>query len=469
MRATTFFLASIILSSIALPGARAASTTQPTAAQMRAKLAALEARIDELQAQQSGPSQAEIARRATADANQHSVLLSDTPFFMGYDPRIGFVIASPDHDFSFHPGVVLQFRYTVNNRNSIPQNQNGGIGVGDDTENGFEVSRARFMVDGNVLSPLLTYFLQVGQDTTGSSFGLIDAYAMYRVGQQSPLAIKIGQYKDPAFHEKNLLPSRLLGVDRSLLDGLIGGGQTDRVQGAMIVYDQGRTRAELGANDGYNGRNQPFYGNSGGTGGYGAGAGTAPADWGANLRGEYLLLGQRDPTFNPYSEYDQFTSLGATRDIVVAGGGASYSESGANKILFHTADIQYNTAAGFSAYAAYLGVYRNYYTNRGVAPGSYYDSGVLVQAAYLVNEKLEPFIRYDYTHLDGRADPGIVQDNVNEISIGANYYFAGQQAKLTVDGTWLPNGSPTPGGILDVLQNNGHNEYLLQAQVQLAF
>ncbi len=118
--------------------------------------------------------------------------------------------------------------------------------------------------------------------------------------------------------------------------------------------------------------------------------------------------------------------------------------------------------------AQYLGVYRNLYTNRGVDPGSYYDSGVLLQAAYLLTDKIEPFIRWDYTHLDGRAQPQVIQDNIDEITIGANYYLYGQTAKISIDASWLPNGCPTDINYLDILQNDSHNEFLLRAQFQLA-
>jgi len=193
-----------------------------------------------------------------------------------------------------------------------------------------------------------------------------------------------------------------------------------------------------------------------------------PIDWGISGRGEYLLVGDRDPNFDPYYEYDQFSARGDKQNILVTGGGFDYSESGANKLVMHTVDAQYNTTNGWGLYAAYLGSYRNYYTNRGVKSGSYYDSGFLVQAAYLVTPKFEPFIRYDYTHLDGNADPGIIQDKANEITIGANYYLLGNQAKITVDGTWLPNGVPTDVNYLDFLQNNSHNEFVIRAQMQLS-
>jgi hypothetical protein len=77
-------------------------------------------------------------------------------------------------------------------------------------------------------------------------------------------------------------------------------------------------------------------------------------------------------------------------------------------------------------------------------------------------------VRYDYTHLDGKALTGVAQDNIHEITIGANYYLYGQRAKLTLDASFLPNGCPTDVDSLGILQDDGHNEFFLRAQFQLA-
>ena len=217
---------------------------------------------------------------------------------------------------------------------------------------------------------------------------------------------------------RTCLESQLMAVDRSLASALVGGGELDRVQGAAIIYDQDRLRGQIVLHDGYDGLNKPFYGPSGLGAAVNAGAGLAPTNWGASGRAEYLAIGDRSPAFNPFSEYDQFTARKDKQNILVAGTGFDYSESGANKLIYHTLDAQYNTVSGWAFYAAYLGVYRNLKTNRGVLPGNYYDLGVLVQASYLLTPSIEPFIRYDYTHLDGNAQPGIIQDNVDEITIG---------------------------------------------------
>ena len=403
------------------------------------------------------------------DAKEQSKLASMVDLSAGYDPDIGFLLQTDDGNFSIHPSVLAQFRYTLNNRNAIYPGDGGANGAtNNDTQNGFEVTRFRLSLDGNVINPQLNYYVQIGQDSSMSQVTLLDAYALYRVGTQSPLALKVGQFKDPLWHENNLLESKLMAADRSLASQLVAPGELDRIQGAAIIYDQDRLRGQLAVHDGYDGLNKPFYGPSGLNTAVNAAAGLAPTNWGASSRVEYLALGDRTPTFNPYSEYDQFTSRHARQNILVGGAGVEYSESGANKIVFHTVDAQYNNVNGLSLYAAFLGVWRDLKTNRGVAPGDYYDDGVVLQAAYLLTPNIEPFARYDYTHLAGDAIPGIVQDNLNEFTIGANYYLYGQHAKFTVDATWLPNGCPTDVPYLDILQDNAHNEFLFRCQFQLA-
>jgi hypothetical protein len=449
--------------------ANSSPTTRPSKAAMMARINALETKINALQTKES-QTQADTTaaiQQVLADADSHSQLMSIGMYQTGYDPNVGFVLQSTDGNFLLHPGALFQFRYEGNYRAGIPAGGGGETGgKGDDTQNGFEVSRLRFTLDGNVFSPDLTYYMQLDADQ-GSAVSLLDAYVTYRVSTQSPLAIKVGQFKDPVFHEKNLLPGNQMAVDRSLLDQYVGGGETQRVQGVAVIYDQDRLRGEGAFHDGFNSGNTKFF-DAGGLGaGLGAGSGVAPTNFGISGRVEYLVIGDRTPTFNPYSEYDQFTAMGATQNILVVGGGFDYSESGSDKVIFHTLDAQYDTTCGLSLYGAYEGAYRNINADKGVPLGSYYDSGFLLQAGYMVTQRLEPFARYDYTHLDGNANPGIGQDSVHEITIGANYYLYGQHAKVTIDGSWLPNGSPTDVDNLGVLRDDGHNEFTLRAQFQL--
>jgi hypothetical protein len=453
--------------------AAAAASTQPASLDsMRGRVAALEARIADMQSRQQA-SQDQIAKTVDAilaDADARSQGIYQQQYASGYDPTDGLVLQSPDGNFSVHPDFLLQARYQTAYRLHVPAGGGGaGGGSGDQTDTGFELARMRLSFDGDFVSPLLTYYFLLADDNSAGSdgaVGLLDAYVQWRVSVQSPLALRVGQFKDPVWHEQNLLPSRLLAVDRSLVNALIGGGQTDRIEGASIIYDQDQLRGQLLFHNGYNNLNQTFATHGGIGTEVGAGAGLLHTNWGSSGRVEFLAVGQRQPQFDPFSEYDQFTALGDKQDVLVLGSGFDYSEAESDKILFHTADAQLNTASGWAVYAAYLGAYRNLYADRGAGHGSFYDSGVVVQAAHMIGPRFEPFARYDFTHLDGNALPTISNLNLNEITIGANYYLFGQRAKVTVDATWLPNGCPTDVDYLGILEDD-RQEFLLRAQFQL--
>jgi hypothetical protein len=460
------------------PASADAAPTAATIADMQARLNAMQAKLDSIQANQAEAEadRAAVIKQVLADADAQTELSS------GYDPNVGFVIRSGDGAFSFHPGAVLDFRNMTSYRESIPVKGGGETGkTGYDTQNGFDITRARFTFDGNYTKDIY-YFVQLSADQ-GAPFSLLDAYGTYHF-EQTPLSFKVGQFKDPLWHERNLSEANLLAVDRSLVESLLGGGQTSRVQGAALVYDQDRLRAQAVIHDGYDSINTKFYDAGGNPSGIAGGAGVTPTDFGTSGRVEYLVIGNRTPDFNPYKEYDGgFTALGDTQDILVLGGGYDYSQAGDNNIIFQTVDAQYDTGSGLSIYGAYLATYRNLHSSQGVtaatsstpagpavAPGNYYDPGALIQAAYLVTPKIEPFVRYDYTYLDGASVTafGLSKNEVQEVTAGVNYYLYKQHAKVTLDADWLPDGAPADSDALGILEDSGRNEFLLRVQFQLA-
>jgi hypothetical protein len=454
----------------------AAAPSAATIAQMQAQIQALQNRVNALE---SNPKE-EAADRAAAtekvlqDADQHSQLLPVDSLASGYDPNVGFVIRSPDGQFSLHPGLTLDVR----NMTSYRANASGGETAksGYDTQNGFDLTRLRLIFDGNYTKQL-NYFLQF-QDDQGSTFGLLDAYGIWHFGDQSAFSVKFGQFKDPVWHERNLSEANLLAVDRSLVEFLLGGGQTSRVQGVSLVYDQDRLRGQLVVHDGYNSTNTKFFDSGGLPAGVSGGAGVTPTDYGLSGRVEYMLIGDRNAHSNPYVRYDGgFTALGVDQDYLIVGGGYDYSEAGDNNIIFHTVDAQYASPSGLSLYGAYLGTYRNLHSSQGITtgspsvpPGNFYDPGFLAQAAYLLTPKIEPFVRYDYTYLDGGsvAGFGLNKNDAQEFTVGSNYYLYKQHVKFTIDGSWLPEGSPVDADALGILKDSGHTEYVLRFQFQLS-
>jgi hypothetical protein len=441
------------------------AATQPTAEEYQQ----LKQRVDQLEARQATspmiPPLVFKTNTSNAGAGVNDVVSSITG---GWDGT-RFTLASEDGNFTLHPGVLLDVRDMLSYRTDVPRKYTGEVvASGYDTQNGVDLSRMRFILDGTLFHQA-GYFIQVSDDQ-GSGFTLLDAVASYRFGE-SPFTVKAGQFKDPVWHERNLSEANLLGVDRTLVENFLAGGQGSRIQGAAVTYDADRWRAQLVAHDGFNSQNTKFF-DAGGVGaGVGGESGVTPTDFGFSGRVEYMLLGSRTAAFNPFNEYEQFTSLHARQDILVLGGGADYSQASSNDLIAHTADIQYNNVDGLSLYAAYLGTYRGIHSNQGVPAGYYYDSGFVAQAAYVIGQHVEPFVRYDWTRLDPSstsAVAGIGSHLIQELTLGANYYILGQKLKLTVDGSWLPNGSPSDADALGVLRDSGHQELVLRTQLQIA-
>ncbi len=148
----------------------------------------------------------------------------------------------------------------------------------------------------------------------------------------------------------------------------------------------------------------------------------------------------------------------------MVGGGLDLTEAGHTNILRHVVDAQYNPGP-FGLYGAYLGRYISGNTD-GVG-GSTYDPSLRLQASYLLNPHWEGFVRYDYLHLDGREFKTPTSSTVNEFTTGVNYYFHGQDAKLTFDLCYLPNGTPTTDAGNDLIENPGYADLLFRGQFQL--
>jgi hypothetical protein len=435
--------------------ARAADSEGSSREQVMRELRELREQVRQLEARQAtqqaaARSEAAQSQRTTADvikdADRRSSLLDAQGFTAGWSNG-KFLIMSEDGNFVLNPNFWLQVRYNVNHRDEDAADPVDGR---PSTESGFEIRRMKFVFDGNVFTPNLKYRFQFNTNrSTGNAF-LEDCWVSYRFSDS--WAVKLGQYKEPTFHEELMSDVRQLAPERSLVNFVLGGGNTDRVQGAALIYDKGDEtpfRAEVGFTDGPNSKNTNFQ-DGGGT----ALFNEASPDFGLYGRAEYKLLGD-------WKNYDDFTSLGTHGDMLIVGGGASYAQAGGSNLLLHTVDAQYENGP-IGAYVAYLGAYSD-----SDATGSIYDGGVLAQASYLLTSKWEVFGRYEFMSIDEAHGTGSDGD-FQVITAGANYYMHSHSAKFTLDLSWLPNGSPVnfdAGGILDPDGNDA--QLVLRGQFQL--
>ena len=129
-----------------------------------------------------------------------------------------------------------------------------------------------------------------------------------------------------------------------------------------------------------------------------------------------------------------------------------------------TIDAQWENTSGLGLYGAAHGNF----SDAGDA-GDAFDWGLLAQAGYLLNKKVEVFGRYDILKLDDVA-PGD-EDTFNELTIGANYFLGPDgaylhRAKFTVDLVYLPDGAPSTQTGLGVFGSD-EDQFVLRGQFQL--
>lgn len=456
-------------------GAACARAAEPTQQELVDQIKALQDKVQQLEGRQAA--QAPVPAPATAapegrDATIDSVLRDadrrSSPLFLqtagvtaGY-VKNKFIIQDEAGMFVLNPNVQFQFRHVANFRSD-----NTAGGTGDDTvENGFEVRRLKFAFEGSLFGPNLTYVFKWATDRTSGNPLLEDAWFRWSLGTTfgdwgKDFALRVGQFKDPTFHEEINSSKRQLAVERSLLNEVLAGGVTDFIQGVTLIWDDGPEgrplRAEIGFSDGINSDNTNFV-----DGGGGAFYGAANPDWGAFGRIEYLAMGN-------WKQYDDFTAMDNAEDMLVFGLGATYTENGqttgGGDTLLYTADAQYEVGK-LALYGAYVGAYSEPST---AGEGGIHDWGFLAQAGYMLNKKLEVFGRYDMTFLDEkRFSSSDTEDTFPEATVGFNYYMKGHAAKLTIDGMWLPNGTPSNQTGIGILDPDGDDDqFVIRTQFQL--
>jgi hypothetical protein len=356
-------------------------------------------------------------------------------FTAGY--RAGrFTIQDDAGDFVLRPMLQLQMRGVSNWQEH------------EDIDSGVELRRMRLGFDGNMFGPDLRYQFIFTNRRVGGAVSVLDAFVTYRFAEG--LHLRAGQFKDPVAHEHRVSSQRMLAAELSLQNALISGGQSSYVQGLSLIYDpEGRWRTEVAVHQGYNTLNT----------GWEAGGGTAfigvqDTDIGFSGRVEHMVRGQN------WRQYADMTAMRNTGPLLVLGGGAGWTLAGSEQVLFHTIDAVWKTDGGLAVFGAINGVYTD------LDDANLYDWGLLGQAAQMLNEKWELFGRYGYTRLD--SDRGLPERNVHEVTVGTNYYLRGHNAKLTLDGTWLPKGSPVAEPGIGVREGDGQ-QFLVRAQFQLLF
>ena len=454
----------MVLGALGVSGAMALAADTATE-DLGAQVNALQAKVESLEAKQLNTKDVDdTIRRILADADSRSQLMASEGFTAGYS-KGKFLIQSADGNFVLHPYLQFQLRNVTNYREDFDSSGDA------DTQNGFEIRRIKFGFEGNAYSPKLTYQFQWATDRNSGNPVLDDAWAKYQFADH--WAVMGGEFKDPLFRESLVSSTRQLAADRSLLNNILEGND-NYVEGASLLYAQDRLHVQSAFTNGFGSANANFIEPQGNPGDADyTPNGNRKYKFGVATRADYMVLGDPDKAWKQYS---QFSAQGATGDMLVLGAAGEWAQAGDANTYWYTADAQWIPAAlqRLSVYGALVGRTTEVGSPElATQDSSVTDSGFLVQAGYLLNNNIEPFVRYDYL----RANQDLLSDSaaaaygtrdIHEITAGVNYYLKGQNAKFTLDLTYLPNGTPigsSGAGILS--QPTEQAQWLARVQFQL--
>jgi hypothetical protein len=445
---------------------------QPSNQDLARKVEALEMEVKQLRAAQvSQPKQYDsrdieaITAAILENAGRHTLNFPPGGS-SGHDLDKGFFIKSDDGNFSLYPDLLFQFRGVVNYR------EKAKAGGDSSTENGFEVRRAKFGFYGTAFDPDFSYRFLWQDSVGGGTPSLQYAWGQYIFAHgigKGDLGIRAGQFKDIVFKEETTPDRAQLFAERSLVNFLIGGGALGpEVKGVDLLYT-GRgspLHAELAVHDGNKRENTTFDNEQPVTTTNAKGVTTTKnvsTNFGVAGRVDYKLFGQ-------WGDGDDLTGVWGRNDLLIVGGGADFTQMDHVNIVHWTADVQYQLLHRLALLAA---VYGNHDVFRNQAgAGERNDYGAQVELGYFITRSIQPIARYSITKLSRAFKVGGA-DTFHEIAGGVNWFFGkdgqlGNRAKITVDVTFLPDGTPVFAGGDFLASPNKKQEVVFRAQLQLS-
>ena len=368
-----------------------------------------------------------LIREVLADADTRASLLQEGAT-AGHDSK-GFFLKSADGNYLLRVKGLLEARYAYSYQDDAPD---------DDHRGGFEMGRTRFGFQGHVVDPSWEYFIWTGYNNAGSAT-LLDATITKKFDHG--LSVTAGQFKVPLWKEWLISETSQQFVERSLLNSFSG----LYTQGIRVDYSGEKFRVAGSFNDGLNNSNTPFA--------------TEDVEYAFSGRGEVLLAGQ-------WGQWGTYQAWRGDDTFLVLGAAAHYQQGEEGTATVDTESTSWTVDLtgkwqGFSGAAAVIGQH--------IENGVDVDRlGVLLQAGYFVTDQLEFMARYEWGDLDDD-----VSEDLSIATVGANYFFARHQARLTVDIGYAFNS--VPAGFASSLAGwrtdsaDADGQIVARSQLQLTF
>jgi hypothetical protein len=464
-----FFSISMAAVIVAAAFTTAAHAAAPTNEELLKKVEALEAEVKELRAERQNPAgadQQEIDATIEAvrkNASRHT--LQFPPGSAGHDLERGFFIRSEDGSFVLFPDLLMQFRGVAAYRDASKHGEST-------TENGFEIRRAKIGFYGTAFSPDLSYrFLWQSTNSNGGNLVLQYGWGQYLVAHEllnehADFGFRAGQFKNIVFREETIGDRSQMFAERSLANSTLGGAALgSETQGVdlLITGREAPLHAELLFHDGLKSSNTDFRDNQPVVNPITGVASNVATDWGLAGRVDYKVFGR-------WGDSDDLTGVWGRENLLIVGGGADVTQGDHLTTVHWTVDAQYQLLHKLAVLAGVYGAYTDFRNQAG--PSSRNDVGGQVEAGYFVTRAVQPIVRYSITKFDGDFKVGAT-DTFHEIAGGVNWFLGpsgewGNNAKLTIDVTYLPNGSPAFSGGDFLASPNKKAEVVFRGQFQIS-
>jgi hypothetical protein len=482
----------------ALVAASVARAADAPAEDVSAQLAALKARVAQLEAQQGENWMSKeretqirgVVQDVLKDAKSRGDLLGGSQ--IGYSSGSGFYIQSADGNNKLSISGFIQARYEgsiANAFNGRTVRNGNGVTVHDPVDSsGFDIRRARVSFAGNIFSPDLTYKFEGDfYGGSGGAFTVTDAFVAYRFAD--PIKVKVGSYKVPFAKAELTSDTQMSFAERA---EVLNSFDPVRALGVSVYGDlvKDQLSYEVAANDGGSSNTLKADDTIGSTanldnrfGFYGrvqwAGSGkisdfAEESDLRDDNRAFIWMLGGAVGYESQNARTSAFPSQQTSTKVVglsnMPGGGAGYIGDYTLNGDIYRATLDWSAKVlGLSANVA------GYFQQINVGPGatapafgaafadktSFFQYGGYGQIGYfLVPQKFEVVGRAGVLGTEGGQNLG------QYYSVGANYYVYKHNFKIVGDVTYVPEAAYTNAS-LSTLQNT--QDWIFRLQVQLKF
>jgi len=350
-------------------------------------------------------------------------------------------LAQDARTFSVDVHGYTQFRYIYTH----VEDSDSSSSEDDDAAVGFQTTRTRISVSGNIINEDWGYYVQFGFDRDGGSAELLDAYGTYKM--ENGWNVMFGQFKLPLLREELVSSKYQLAWDRSPLNETYNQG---RSQGIQFGFESDATRFMAAFSDGIATANTDY------TSG-------AEADFALTGRFEYKWAGA-------WEQFRDFTSF-PNSDFAGMFGVAGHYQTGGETIGTADVDAWLLTADvsiegnGWNVFAA--GLYANTEPEGGEDRT---DWGILVQGGFFVAPQLEIFGRVDFISPEDDLD----LDEFTTITAGINYYIVPEShvAKFTAGFIYFmdeADGIVSDSTLIPIIASDEDGQFSILGQFQLVF